>query len=301
MSSFIKLIKIILFITLFFTGIMMNRVEAQAETIPASPLIFDFKAVPREVVKGSIILKTIANYKMNIYTFTNNFDPILGIQEFKQRADIDISTSLANWIRIDRWAKEVMPGRQETKMDFEIDVNPTAKPGMYHAIISFADGPARDDAALNLNNLSKVLINLEILEEIDEKLQLNKFFTDEIFSWKGPTPFSYVIENVGNRSLAPLGEIRIFNRRGVEIDTINVNADKKSLESGTSSTFRSSWNNDKKFGKFKALLHLDYGERQRGTLQDTIFFWILPRWFVIILSLVLILFIVLFYIIYKER
>jgi len=214
-------------ICLFWISNFYPQEVNAAGSIIVSPFIIDRTAYPREQLKGFIILKTDANYKMNIYTFVNNFDPLLGRQEFLTLPDVDLSTSLANWININRGVIEAKPGKQETKIDFEIDVNLTAKPGVYHALIAFAEGPSREDAQSKLFSAPYITINLEVLDDINEKLQLDKFVSDKFFFTRSPISFSYKISNVGNRALIPHGEIRIFNRSGMELGATVANDQKK--------------------------------------------------------------------------
>jgi len=120
------------------------------------------------------------------------------------------------------------------------------------------------------------MVNLEVLEDIKERLQLKKFIPDKVFFIGFPVSFSYDLENIGNRELTPTGEIRIYDRRGKEVGAVDVNYEGVVLGTETTEQLASIWESSGGFGQYKAILDLEYGSNQRGTLQDTVFFWVIP-------------------------
>ena len=161
------------------------------------------------------------------------------------------------------------------KIDFEIRVNLRAKPGIYHAIVSFAEGPTRDAAEGRLSSAPSATVNLEVSEDIKERLQLKKFIPDKIFFSGSSAAFFYELENIGNQTLAPSGEIRIYNRRGEEITAIDANQDNAALDPNTTKQFASVWQNANGFGQYKALINLEYGAKN-AAIYDTVSFWLIP-------------------------
>ena len=265
--------------------------EVYAASFIVSPVVLDTKAKARDILKESLTLTNNTSSKLNVYTFVNNISTLEGQQEFMDPSVADHASSLANWIEISRAVLELGP-REERKINFDINVNLRAKPGMYHALISFVPGATRDEAETRLRDAPSVTVNLEVLEDIKERLQLKKFIADKTFFFGSPASLSYELENIGNRNVIPSGEIRIYNRRGEEVGAVEVNNEKGAVEVNEVKKFASTWRGlgereetkqlasllgtSGGFGKYKAFLDLEYGLTERGTVQDTIYFWAVP-------------------------
>lgn len=248
-------------------------IMAFAANFSASPLIVDEKAKKRDILKQTVALTNNTEIKWNIYTTVKNIDVVDGEQEFVHRTKTDVRESLAHWIEIPRMS-ELAPG--ETKrIPYLIQVHMDAVPGIYHAEIIFQEGTNRKEAEVNKTK-AVISVNLEVLDDSKERLQLGTFMSDKTFFSEGIASFSYLLENIGNRSITPKGEIRIFNKKGEEVATVDVNSDNAALLPEATSQLSAVWNADEKFGRYKALLDIEYGNKQRGTIHDTVFFWVIP-------------------------
>jgi len=200
--------------------------------------------------------------------------------------------SLANWISITRAGIELEPGESHD-IDIRIDVNLKAKPGVYHAAIAFPSGSARYEAEARVVGAPTLTLNIEVKEDIKENLQLGTFRTKHSFNLKLPVNFEYELENIGNRPLIPRGEILIYDRNGREVAAFPVNAEGVAVETDGKNTFVNEWaQGEGQFGRYKAFLSLEFGETRDGKMQDTIFFWVVP-WYAIIVILMAIIGIVL--------
>lgn len=251
-------------------------VHAEGELLTVTPQVFDEKAQIREILKRSITLTNNTNRRLSVYTFVNNIDVIDGEQEFEEnRSAANISESLANWIEITRGVIELDPG-QTRQIPFLIHVSVYADPGIHHAQIAFGWGSTKRDAKERSEREPKVIINVEAEDDSKEVLQLSSFIPEKTFFLNSIASFSYLFENIGNRALSPDGEIRIYNRRGEEVGAVGVNGDDAELLPNKESQLVSTWQSEGKFGRYKAILDVEYGNKQRGTVQDTIFFWIIP-------------------------
>ena len=246
-----------------------------AEIITATPAVFDFKAKARDILKEKLVLTNQSGVKLNIYAFINNVLAASGEEKFLDPAATDYSSSLANWISISRGVLDMAPG--ETKeIDFSVEVNMRAKPGIYHAVIAFVAGATREAAEANLKEAAKININLEVLDSAKEILGIKKFMPDKTIFSKFPVSLSYALENSGDRSLLPTGRILIYNRHGEEVSVIDLNPSAINIEPQMSKNFKAVWPDGKDFGRYKALLNIEYGNGQRKTLHDVIFFWVIP-------------------------
>jgi hypothetical protein len=262
--------------SLAFAVITPVSAHAQvAATMTVSPVVIDEKAKARDILKETITLTNTSQRKIMLYPSVNNVKPKDGQEAFVSAQDAtDRQDSLANWIEISRGVIELSPG-ETREVPFVIRVSLNALPDTYHADISFYEGSAREGAETQ-NPLSVVTVNTEVQADIKESMQLNKFMTDGFFFSGDDVLFNYQVENIGNQELKPKGEIRIYDRKGREVASIPVNAEGKSLTPEQKAQLASAWSSAQGFGKFKAFLNIDYGNNQNGTLQDTVFFWIIP-------------------------
>ena len=277
-----KILQTCFFLLLTFClSLITNTVFAQGE-IAVSPTIIDQKAEARDILELSVKITNNTSSKVNLYPIVNDISITEGRQEFLEPSLLDKSTSLARWIQISRGVIELRPGEAK-EIPFSVHVNLNAKPGKYYAVITFAQGSTRVEAeakALKLNQ-PQVLLNIEVEEHIVERAQIQKFQTEKNFFLNFPVKFLLGIENTGNREIKPVGSIHIYNRRGEEVGSVDVNRDLAAIVPQAYNLFENLWQSKKGFGQYKAVLAAEYGNEEKRDLQDTIYFWVLPWQFLI--------------------
>jgi hypothetical protein len=256
-------------------SVPMLALAAGEVKFSVTPLIFDEKAKQRDIIKETVGVVNNSDHSINLYAFVNNVDPTAGVEGFQSASEADLGKSLANWIEISRGAIELMPG-EKREIPLLIQVNLRATTGMYHAFISFANGSTRDEAERNMKNGMSVAVNVEILDDAKEAMELKSFTSASTFITGKTASFKYDIQNIGNRPLSPKGQVRIFNRSGEEVATLDVNQQGETLDPNISGQLASAWDAGSRFGRYKAMLDVEYGDKTRGTLQDTVFFWLIP-------------------------
>ena len=264
----------LLLIAFIFCPVMSYAAENQG--IIVSPLIIDEKASIRDILEYSIKLKNTTQSKVSIYPVINDISRIEGKQEFLDPTLLDKSTSLARWAEFSRGVFELLPG-EEKEFPVLIKINLQAKPGKYYAIITFAQGGNRakaEDLAKTLNQ-PQLMLNIEVEEHIIEKAEIRKFQTEKNINLSYPINFLLEINNIGNKDITPSGSISIYDRRGKEVGSIDVNPDKTKIFSQEKSNLVFNLDDVNGFGKYKAKLEIEYGDGQSRDLQDTIYFWIL--------------------------
>lgn len=250
------------------------RAEGSAE-LSITPVLIDEKAKPRDILKEELTIVNTSNRKLNLYPSVNDIDPNEGKEGFvRAQNGTDRSVSLANWVELSRGVIEISPG-EEKRIPFVIRVHLNAVPDTYHAYISFHEGSTRESAEKN-KELANIAVNVEVQNDVKEVLQLNKFFTDNIFFSGDDVLFNFQVENIGNQDLQPKGEIRVYDRKGKEVASIPVNDEGKKISPTEMSQLASVWTAASGFGKYKAFLNVDYGSSQKASVQDTVYFWILP-------------------------
>lgn len=252
--------------------------DAIKETITTNfsvtPVVTNEKAKPRDIIKKELLVTNNTSERIDLYISVENIDPTEGTQEFESPAVSDLSSSLANWVEITRGVIE-LTGGESRKIPYLIHVNLTAKPGNYYARIQFQQGSRRAEAEASKEG-SALMLNVEVVDDANERLQLGNFISEDGVVFGNAVSFSYLLENVGNRGVEPRGSIRIFNRRGEEVGSVPLNAEGEEITPENKSQLAAVWSATGRFGKYKAFLDLEYGENQLASVQDTVYFWVFP-------------------------
>ena len=272
---------IISFIFLLFFAVDFKQALANNE-LEITPQIIDAKAKASEKIERIIKIKNNTEHKVSIYPTVNDILINEGKQEFISPSKLDKAVSLARWIRIKRAATQIMPGK-EAEILLSIEINKLAKPGKRYAVIFFPNASNRPlaEAKIDKENVPQIMINIEIEDETIEKLQLINFsaLSKTYFTW--PIKLSVELKNIGNVDVKPSGQTIIYNRRGQYLDSLKFNEVGKEIKAGEQKKIYFDWDAKKGIGKFKAKLELEYGEKDKRDLSDTIYFWILPIPFVL--------------------
>jgi hypothetical protein len=242
--------------------------------VSVSPAVLDYKTKPREILKETVTVVNPTERYVKVYPVVNNVRSSSGREEFADPSRADLSDSLANWIFFPMGALELEPGERRT-VPLEIRVNLTAVKGIYHASISFPEGPDRDTATGRSPGAPGLIVNLEVEEVIKDNLQLSGFIPERKFFFSHTAALRYELENLGNRTVVPAGDILIYDKNGKEVGSIGANEAGSPLEPGAKKEFQSSWR-PSGFGQYKAVISLRYGEKTAAQIQDTIFFWSIP-------------------------
>ena len=278
--------KILFILVSCLLSLVAVQAAQAAGEISTSPVIIDEKGYARDIITRTIKVKNNASHRFTVYLNVNDVKAEDGTQEFERAYGTDQAETLANWTQIKR-SVDLMPG-EEQELELKFHVNLHAKPGTYHAQISFYSGPTRDKAEAS-GPLSQILVNFEVLDDVKENMQLVSFNPEKTFFSGFPVAFDYEIENIGNRELSPGGEIVIYNRRGKEVASVNIAgtgtvapdasesyAVKWQKQAGVNTGLASIGSGVGSFGKYKAVIRMNYGIKNPASVQDTIFFWIIP-------------------------
>ncbi len=241
-----------------------------------TPIVANEKAKPRDIIKKELLIVNTSNERKSLRATVENLDPNSGAQAIVSPGVADLSQSLANWIEITRGVITLAPG-ESRKVPYLIHVNLSAKPGSYFARISFTDGTIGvPGSGQSLPDGTSLVLNLEVQDDARERLQLGSFTAERSLILGGEVTFAYLLENVGNRKLEPRGSIRIFNRRGEEVGSVPLNADGKEITPENREQLAAAWTASGRFGKYKAFLDLEYGDKQLASVQDSVYFWVFP-------------------------
>ena len=250
-----------------------------AATMAVSPRVIDLNVSPRDVKEEKIHIENHSGGALTLFTSVNNVSmgPSGGIEPFVSPSMSNRSTSLASWLEIKRASIDVPPGGS-VDLPLTIRVDPNAKPGTYHVLLSFSSGRTVDEAeAVVANNEApSVLLTVRLLEPSNDFMKLSRFSIKQLITnIQTPDTVTYNVVNTGDTELKPYGDILIYNGKGEEVGAIPVNPESRSIRPGDSSIFKTQIPSGNFFGKYKALLTMRYGKGD-AALYDTEYFYVLP-------------------------
>ncbi|MBU4217256.1 hypothetical protein L6270_05520 [Candidatus Parcubacteria bacterium] len=274
--------KKIQIITILF--LLFFAIGVKADGIKVSPSVIDEKAKAKDILKYTVKIKNEKANKIELYAILFDILPD-GSRAILTPSELDQKTSITKWTSIKRGVISLDPGA-EVEVPLQIDVNLTATPGVYHSVIAFSEGSNRAIAEVGVSAASQILVNIEVGDQIVEKAQVEKFAASRNIFTKYPAILDLQIKNNGNVPVTPSGEILIYNRRNQQVGQVGINSLSTAIEKGSSTQFEIQWTNDAGgFGKFKAKLEAEYGNKMRRDLQDTIYFWVFPIKYLIIFGI----------------
>lgn len=279
-NPFLRARSVFLFALTILTGLMCGvafpPLAIASTDFLVSPVLIDAKAKQRDILKYTISIQNTGTGLVSLYPWVTDVDAgdtSPRVSDLAGSKDKALKDSLARWIQITRGTIDILPG-DTREVPLMIEVNLSAPPGVYHAVVHFSHGNDRPSAEANTSGTKEVMVNVEVLDDARVRLQLGTFASDKTFFESDSASFNYRIENIGNRGVVPTGMIRIFDRSGEEVGTVPVNAEGEKIEPNARAELASVWMAGGKLGRYKALLDVSYGDR--GTLQDSVFFWVLP-------------------------
>lgn len=269
-------IRVVFLAALLLCSALPQFVLAASTDFTVTPVVLDGKGKQREILNYKVTVTNTTNHLVSIYPWVTDVDTSLGetgVTDLGGTYGKDLSVSLAKWVEVTRGVVDLLPG-EHREIPIMVQVHLNAKPGIYHAVIHLSHGANRREAEANSDATNDVLINIEVLDDINERLELNMFAPEKNYFSGDTAAFSYRLANIGNRGLVPHGKIHIYDRRGQEVAAIDANQEGKRLDPNAKEMLGSVWAAGEHFGRYKAMLDLQYGNR--GTIQDTVFFWIIP-------------------------
>lgn len=265
-------------------------VSASQEYI-VSPLVIDLSLEGRDIVTKDITITNTGTQPVTIYPTVNNISLKEGgtIEKFLQPVESDRTTSLSSWIEISRLGFDMKVGETKT-IPLTLRIHSSPVPGTYHALVAFPTGGTRDEAEKFVmeGGVPGTVITVTIADTKNEFLKLTKFIVDKFVTSSENQAAVFTFNNPGDETVTPNGEIIFYDSRGREVGVANVNPDNRAIEPGQEQVFTTEVPVSGLLGKYKAYLSVDYGMKQRASLQDTSFFYVFPIKIMGVLFLVLI-------------
>lgn len=263
---------------LLFFSLVLFSLPAFIEAYTVSPLVLDIEVEKRELQVRDI---TITNHDGNtrIYPTVNEIsvDESGEIKAFEYATNEDRLDSITSWIEIGRGRLQLAPNEVKV-IPLTIRINPNAKAGLYHAFVGFPNAGNKEEAIERSmsGRAPGVIVRIAIGQERTEFLRLEGFTVTRFVTDPTSDSISYTVTNPGQAEIVPGGEVIFYNNRGTEITSVPINADRLEVQPEETIEFSADVPDELKVGKYKAFLSLEYGSEQLASLNDTIFFYVMP-------------------------
>ncbi len=285
----------IFFFLLFFCFCFLNSnfVFAQGATgVKVGPIRIEELVEPGEIVTKKVKVTNLADVPQTFYIYVMDFTAqgeggsVVLYQPGTQEGPF-----LSSWVETTKEGINFNPG-QEKEIPITFRVPKEVGPGGYYGAIVFGPKPPEinptEGSVIALTHQAAVLALFHVLGEVDENARIREFSTDKnIYSAPFKVQFLIRVENLGNVHIKPVGSIKITNMRKKEVANLAVNSSGANVLPKTIRKFENVWEGSSAFGKYTALLILNYGvpthEGGKGikTITYQTSFWIIP-WNIVI-------------------
>ena len=304
----------LLFLALIFTALPLFT--SGQTGIEASPYRIEETVEPGDTIVRTIRVRNTTDRERTFYADVMNFVALGEDGNLRLvRADEDNQRerSLTDWVDIRKSGLDFEPGeRREMQVTFNIPEDVT--PGGYYGAVVVGPSPPDvngEGTFVGLNHQVGVLTLFNVMGEIDVEGRVREFSTgSQVYDAPLDVDFLSRVENTGSLHIKPYGSIQIENMRGEKIASVPVNRDGDNALPDSVRRFRSNWEDDFGFGRYRARLILNFGEPAYAggtgvrTMTSETDFWVLPKRFLLQVGIGLLIAILLLYLafrVYREK
>ncbi len=274
MIASMKMFKILLIPLLFLSASF-----AFAADIEIRPFLIDKIVEPRDIVSEDIVLTNKTDRKLNIYSTVNEITVSAegDIKEFVSPVMTDRTNTITSWVEIKRGRITLEVG-ESTTIPLTLRIHPQATAGEYHAFIGFypTQKAHEAEAAAMSGDADGVIAKLTIEDKSEAFVRITSYLIDRFVIRDNQRQVSIEVENLGDTSEIPKGEIVFFNSVGEEVTAVPVNQEGVTIEPGAKTILTAPIPFDDELGRYKANISLQYGSKQRATIYDSAQFFMMP-------------------------
>jgi len=258
----------------FFGAMTALPVHAQsAQGVTILPAVIDGTGVTNDILNYTLTITNTSGKQENIFATVGELTPS-GTQVFANPSMEDRATLLADWLSVSRGSILLHPG-ESTTTPVQVQISPYAVAGDYHAVVLLVQGDTRDEAEHDLIGAPQALINISVTSDLVASLRVDSFSSGKSFYTSFPVTFNYTVENTGQVSSAPSGQVMFYDRSGHELGSVDANPNGLIIAPGQKQSFTAEWQNGGELGQYKAVLDLTYGSGS-DRLDNTALVWVLP-------------------------
>lgn len=287
-----KLKFLFIFLFLFSLSFLESEIIHAQTTmgIKISPVRVEDIVDPGQTLQREIKVTNASESPKTLYVFLKDFkaDDESGTPKLIAPGSEE-GYYLASWIDVSSEGFDFAPG-EEKVIPFFINIPENTGPGGYYGGIFFGTEPPNlkqdnedKGAAMTISQQAGALVLLQVKGDVNEDASIREFNTDkDYYGTPFDVEFTIRIQNDGNVHVKPIGDIRIENMLGKEVDVIKVNDGGGNVLPKSKRKFTEKWAGDFGFGKYKAKLGISYGTpaklggQGRQTLYIEKHFWIIP-------------------------
>lgn len=259
--------------------------SAAPANFTVTPLIIDITTEGRDIITRDITLTNHSNRQTRVYASVHEItvNESTEIKDFVTPSMTDRATSITSWLEISRARMEI-PAQSTYVVPLTIRIHPNTPPGTYHALIGFASGANRDDIEAQIKNGQgeSAILKITIEDNRREQLHLVNFTTSRFAVTKDNNVVSFTLENNGDTSVTPVGEVVIYDTTGRELAAVPVNTEGIELAPGEKKEMVEALPFTERLGRNKAYLALNYGQNQAAVF-DTTFYYSIPWYYLVAL------------------
>lgn len=294
----------LLFLSLFALVAFAPTFDVEAAAnYSVTPRVIDITAESRDLIDRQITVTNNAKSVSSIFISVNEISLSEGgdITEFKGPTEVERQSAITSWLEITRAELNLQPG-ETREVPLAIRMNPDTKPGEYHALLGFGYGRTRDDAEEKVKEgrAPSIVVTIRVEDDAVEFVDLEGFIIDKYITSNENQAISYTLNNPGDTTVIPVGEIIVYDSNGKEITSIDANPERKSLAPGQEIRLDNTMPIDGMVGRHKAFLNVRYGDMQTAAVYDTTFFYAVP-WKFLLAIFILVLLIAIVLTLYLHR
>lgn len=274
---------------MFLSVLFLSPLFASASEITVRPFLIDETLAPRDSKQNLVTLSSDYEFRKAVLYATVNeitIDNAGEIKQFVSPVMTDRTNTVTSWIEVTRGRIEI-PAGETREIPLLIKVHPFAEPGDYHVFVGFVEAANRPAAqAIAMNGDAKgVIIKVTVADERVDGLRISSFVIDRFVTSDDKRAIEIEVENTGDITSSPMGEIIFYDSRGVEQTSVLLNQDGASVAPGEVLTLNSTIPIVNELGRYKANIALRYGENQTASLFDTTMFYLMPPYMLLLLFL----------------
>jgi hypothetical protein len=258
---------------ILFLGCILSAPIARAADLTVTPAVINMQGIPNDILNYTITVTNTSGKQQNVFASVYELTPS-GTQAFADPSGSNRPMLLADWISVGRQAMLFQPGQSMT-IPVTIQVNPYAAAGDYNAVIGFVEGSTRDQAEENLNGAPETLVNASIESDLTASMVIESFVSAKNFYAGFPVTFNYTLDNNGDVSSTPTGQVMFYDRNGRELGSADANPLAMTISPGEKQSFSAVWQKGGNFGQYKAVLDISYAAND-DRLESTALVWVLP-------------------------
>jgi hypothetical protein len=283
-------------------GVFAHATPANAagggEALEIGPPVFNLTANPGETVIANISIRDISSTSQVVRGVVNDFTA--SGEDGTPDIITDLSLpqtaySLRSWITPP--ASLTLIPHQIVTLPVHIVVPANATPGAHFGIVRFtATPPGIDTSGVSLAASLGALILLRVNGTVHEAVSVTEFSANnggnaKVLFQSAPITFLDRLDDTGNAIESPTGAVVVTDMFNKPVVTLDINQPARdilpqSIREFTQSMDKTNIGNKFLFGRFHAVLTVNYGNNQ--TVTSSFYFWVIPYTLIGIIILILV-------------